>query len=452
MKFWFKTGTALHTFLILLTGILWSCSTLAVDTETYREVPMPPGFQVIVSELEGPVFADANGRTLYEWPLRILRNGYSGETPGIPGCYDEVLEVTAGLMSPYPAGIKLPELENRPSCVDLWRPAYADDDAAGIGKWTILERKDGSLQWAYDEQPLYTSVRDTRPGDVLGGTTRNSRGDSPAYREPIVPPSMLPPGFAIKSTSIGRMLTTNTNESVYSYAGDSASAVVCHGDCLANWKPVLAPGLASEQGEWTLLERSPGERQWVYRGKPLYTHLLDTGSWSLEGSDNAGWSNVFTQRAPALPPGFTVQQTIAGDVLADSTGRTIYRYFCGDDSQDQLSCDHPADTQVYRLAMCGAGKPEKCLEHWPYVIAGDNQESPNRTWRIRTIDPLTGRYASAEQAGTLRVWTYRDRPVYLYGLDQAPGDVHGGGIGEWRGKRNGLRAFWLRDDFMGGIL
>ncbi len=413
---------------------------------------MPPGFQVVVSDLEGPVFATAAGKTLYKWPLQILRNGYSGETPGIPACYEDVLTETAGLMSPYPAGIKLPELDKRQSCADLWPPVVADEDAETIGKWTTIERRDGILQWAFDEQPLYTSVRDMQPGDVLGGTTRNSRGDSPAYRVPLTPPPMLPPGFAIKPTSIGRMLTTDTNQAVYSYAADTESDSACNESCPSRWEPVLAPGLARDQGEWTLLERSPGERQWVFRGKPLYTHVLDTGSWSQEGSDVPGWDNVFTQRAPELPESFKVQLTIAGNVLADANGRTIYRYFCGEDSQDQLNCDHPAETQVYRLAMCGAGSQEKCLEYWPYVVAGADESSPNRTWQIKTIDPMTGRYVAAGEETALRVWTYRDRPVYLFGRDKAPGDVNGGGTGEWRGKRNGLRAFWLRDDFMSGIL
>ena len=50
--------------------------------ESYVEVPMPPGFAVQPTELEGPVFTDPDGRTLYIWPLHKQRNGYSGEAPG----------------------------------------------------------------------------------------------------------------------------------------------------------------------------------------------------------------------------------------------------------------------------------------------------------------------------------------------------------------------------------
>jgi predicted lipoprotein with Yx(FWY)xxD motif len=169
-------------FGILSTAIIFaSAATAETDgselVETYADVPMPQGFHVESTELEGPVFADASGRTLYIWPLHKQRNGYSGETPGNPGCFDEVLTVTAGLMSPYPPGIRLPDLDTRPSCTDLWPPVLAGDDDEPIGRWTIVDRKDGSRQWAYEEQALYTSVRDSEPGDVLGGTTRRYGGD-----------------------------------------------------------------------------------------------------------------------------------------------------------------------------------------------------------------------------------------------------------------------------------
>src|SRR5690554_6214672 len=58
-------------------GYWQSADSLAM--EEYVKVPMPSGFQVVVTELEGPVFADANGRTLYKWPLQNLRNGATGD-------------------------------------------------------------------------------------------------------------------------------------------------------------------------------------------------------------------------------------------------------------------------------------------------------------------------------------------------------------------------------------
>jgi predicted lipoprotein with Yx(FWY)xxD motif len=415
--------------------------------EGYVAVPMPPGFHVEASALDGPVFADANGHTLYTWPSKRLRNGYSGETKGNPACFDKVQTETAGLMSPYPAGIVLPELDKRPACTTLWPPVLAPDDAKTVGKWTVITRKDGKKQWAYDEQALYTSILDKKAGDVLGGASRRSGGDSPATRMPAGPPSKIPPGFAVKTTNTGRLLGTDKNYSVYSFDKDSTGKSACDDVCARTWKPMLAPQAAMPQGDWATIDRSPGVKQWAFRGKPLYTYVLDTDPWSLEGSDVDGWHNVYTQTAPAPPSVFTRQATIVGEVLADAKGMTVYTYICGDDSVDQLSCDHPDDTQVYRFAMCGAGDPKACQQNWPYVMADKNSKGANAVWSVIDIDPQTGHRATAGQAGALSVWAYRDRPVYTYGGDKAPGDVSGDGTGEWRGQRNGLKAFWLRDDY-----
>lgn len=420
----------------------------ATAVEGYVAVPMPPGFRVEPSALDGPVFVDAGGHTLYTWPSKRLRNGYSGETKGNPACFDKVQTETAGLMSPYPAGIVLPELDKRPSCTTLWPPVIAPDDAKTVGKWTVITRKDGKKQWAFDEQALYTSIRDSKPGDVIGGTTRRSGGDSPAIRVPAGPPPKIPPGFAVMTTNTGRLLGTDKNYSVYTFDKDTAEKSACDAVCVRTWKPMLAPQSVHAQGDWTTIERSPGVRQWVFRNKPLYSYVLDTDPWSLEGSDVEGWHNVYTQMAPKPPAAFTRQDTLVGEVLADPRGMTIYTYLCGDDSVDQLSCDHPDDTQVYRLALCGRGDAKECQKNWPYVLADKNaQQSANRVWTVMQIDPQTGHRATAGQAGALSVWAYRERPVYTYAGDKRPGDVSGDGTGEWRGQRNGLKAFWMRDDY-----
>src|SRR5690606_17496234 len=119
------------------------------------------------------------------------------------------------------------------------------------------------------------------------------------------------------------------------------------------------------QGEWTTVERAPGIKQWAFRGKPLYTYILDPRTRSLIGSDVPGWHNVYTQRALPPPQGFTVQDSRMGQVLADARGMTIYLYNCSDDALDQLACDHPDTPQAYRLAICGNGDPKLCQQTFP---------------------------------------------------------------------------------------
>jgi predicted lipoprotein with Yx(FWY)xxD motif len=145
-----------------------------------------------------------------------------------------------------------------------------------------------------------------------------------------------------------------------------------------------------------------------------------------------------------------VQDTTAGQVLANQHGMTLYTYFCGDDGLDQLACDHPLQTQAYRIAIGGGGDPERFLRTFPYVVAAMDAVSTSRSWSVMTIDPMTGRRAAARQPGTLRVWAFRDRPVYTYSGDHRPGDAFADAHGEFRGLRDGFRAIWLRDDFFGG--
>lgn len=114
-------------------------------------------------------------------------------------------------------------------------------------------------------------------------------------RMPAGPPTKIPPGFAVKTTTAGRLLGTDKNYSVYWFDKDTAGKSACDAVCTRTWKPMLAPQTALAQGDWSILQRSPGVKQRVYRNQPLYTYVLDTDPWSQEGSDVEGWHNVYTQ-------------------------------------------------------------------------------------------------------------------------------------------------------------
>lgn len=434
--------------LLLFLSTAGARQTIPAESEDYLPEPMPPGFRVTMNEVEGPVFADRSGKTLYTWPLHGLRNGDVGDRKNVPSsCTSRVERVNSGMMSPYPAGYTLPELAARKSCAEEWPPVLAAPEAKSVGKWSILRRRDGARQWAYEGYPLYTSALDRQPGDVLGGTKRKLPGDAPGVRIPIAPRPDVPPAFAIAEVGSGRMLVTYSGLSVYSWDGDGVGKSNCIAACLTKWTPVPAAAESRAHGEWTIIERSPGITQWAYRGRPLYTYIPDERRHSLIGSDEPGWHNVYTLPAPAWPREFTQQSTHAGIVLADRRGKTIYVYSCGDDALDQLACDYPSTPQEYRIAVCGGGDARRCLDTWPPVIAPRNAQAPSRSWTTIDIDPLSGHFAAPGQAGAIHVWAYRGRPVYTFSGDKAPGDVNGDAWGEFYGFRNGFKAFWLRDDF-----
>ncbi len=440
---------------VLIAGASSTISTASAQSrgkapvEDYVREPMPPGIKVIVADFEGPVFADANGKTLYTWPVTPLRNGDAGEQKGKPTCGDIPTKVNAGLMSPYPGGLELPELDTRPACATMWPPVLAPADAKPVGKFTVVDRADGKKQWAYDGYALYTTTQDEMPGDVRGGTKKKTtRGDSVgAGREPAAPAENNPPQFKVYALQSGRLLATADSRSVYVSDRDSKGKSNCIGDCLNEWKPIPAPASVQQQGDWTVIDHPTGIKQWAFRGLPVYTRLGDTKRPSLEGGDIAGWHNVYVTKPPAYPKGFGPQDMQSGMVLADAKGRTIYTYQCMDDSVDQLQCDMPTSPQVYRLAVSGRGDQAMSMKNFPYVIAEKGATSSSRMWQVMAIDPKTGKKAAAGQPDALNVWAYRGRPVYHCARDKGPGDAECDTWGEFYGWRNGYKAFWLRDDY-----
>ena len=86
------------------------------------------------------------------------------------------------------------------------------------------------------------------------------------------------------------------------------------------------------------------------------------------------------------------------DSYQDALEKVRWRY---EDALDQLSCDTPDTTQVYRIAICGSGDTATCLRDWPPVRAPQNAVITNKVWGVAYIDPLSGRRAAENAVGTL---------------------------------------------------
>ena len=53
-------------------------------------------------------------------------------------------------------------------CAENWPPLKATEADKAEGKWSIIKRDDGTMQWAFDGKPLYYFVQDKKPGDMTG--------------------------------------------------------------------------------------------------------------------------------------------------------------------------------------------------------------------------------------------------------------------------------------------
>jgi predicted lipoprotein with Yx(FWY)xxD motif len=99
---------------------------------------MPAGVHPMKVATGATALADAKMMTLYT---------FGKDTPGVSNCYD--------------------------NCAKNWPPLAAVADAKPMGDWTIVTRKDGTRQWAYKGMPLYTWIKDTKPGDATGAGAGN---------------------------------------------------------------------------------------------------------------------------------------------------------------------------------------------------------------------------------------------------------------------------------------
>ena len=72
-------------------------------------------------------------------------------------------------------------------------------------------------------------------------------------------------------------LTDAGGKTLYTFDRDVAASgkSVCNGPCIANWPAFVAPADATASGDYTVVTRDDGGRQWAFKGKPLYTFAKD---------------------------------------------------------------------------------------------------------------------------------------------------------------------------------
>jgi len=86
-------------------------------------------------------------------------------------------------------------------------------------------------------------------------------------------------------------LTNAAGMTLYTFDKDSAGKSVCNGQCATNWPPLMAGAGGASSGEWSVVTRDDGGKQWAYKGKPLYTWAKDQkpGDKTGDGFANNSW-------------------------------------------------------------------------------------------------------------------------------------------------------------------
>ncbi|NNM74684.1 COG4315 family predicted lipoprotein [Enterovirga aerilata] len=94
----------------------------------------------------------------------------------------------------------------------------------------------------------------------------------------------------VADTAKGKVLADARGMTLYTFDRDGAGVSNCTGQCAQNWPPLLAPADAAPSGNWMVVTRQDGGRQWAYKGKPLYGWVRDSKPGDVTGDGvNSVW-------------------------------------------------------------------------------------------------------------------------------------------------------------------
>lgn len=99
---------------------------------------------------------------------------------------------------------------------------------------------------------------------VLAGCS--SMGTSPSSNAPSTP-----------TQSADGILIGPSGKTLYFYSKDvkGSGASACYDACAKNWPPLDVAATASPMGDYNIIIRTDGKRQWAYKGQPLYYFVKD---------------------------------------------------------------------------------------------------------------------------------------------------------------------------------
>jgi predicted lipoprotein with Yx(FWY)xxD motif len=97
-------------------------------------------------------------------------------------------------------------------------------------------------------------------------------------------------------TSKGKTLVDADGMTLYTFDRDKTpDKSACSGKCAVNWPPFTASPDAKTTGDWTVILRDDGAKQWAYKGKPLYKWMDDHKPGDVDGD---GRNNVWHIASP----------------------------------------------------------------------------------------------------------------------------------------------------------
>lgn len=93
------------------------------------------------------------------------------------------------------------------------------------------------------------------------------------------------------------VLTGPNGMTLYTFDKDAAGSgkSTCNGPCATNWPQLLAADSDKASGDYSIVVRDDGKKQWALKGKPLYYWVKDTKPGDMTGD---GFNKVWKVAKP----------------------------------------------------------------------------------------------------------------------------------------------------------
>ncbi len=204
-----------------------------------------------------------------------------------------------------------------------------------------------------------------------------------------------PSGVAFRARGDGEVITNTAGMTLYTFGRDlQPGKSACNGPCAKLWPPLLVAGDAQAAGDWSVITRDDGSKQWAFRGHPLYAYSKDQAPGHSYGDDlNKQWHIAF--RPMFTPAEVSIVGTLKGQVLANAKGLSLYT--SKSDKPNQSNC------------------AEACARTWIPLAA---------PWAATN----RGDWSTVKRNDGTKQWAYRGQPLYTHAGDAQASATSGDGL------------------------
>lgn len=322
------------------------------------------------------------------------------------------------------------------ACAKEWLPLRAAAGAKPVGDWTLVKRSDGAAQWAYKSKPVYTWVKEERPGDVATGVGVDEVFNSKLAQKvlelnPLRPPqdwsvvrfepslkASMPDGIDVRinTPAQGVTLTDFGGLTLYTFDGEAKrDNLACSSSgCATPWAPVLAPSLAADVGDFSIMARSDGTRQWAFRKKPLYRYKADKLPGDIRGAGVDKKFEVALLTRNFRPADVEVVHRDGYGYALVAGGKSLYTGIAYEARWGGRNLRDGYRNMYYKGKQLGGRTCDtaQCLSAWQPFRPGPDAQS-NGYWEVITRPDGT------------KQWAYKGYALYTFAGDKARGDMNG---------------------------